>query len=79
MKTDTKEILVLEDAFKEWKDMNKISKREAARRTSKIDGQGFIQCSCKGKRNTYSYSCKKHGRICNSHCHKGNNNYINHN
>ena len=59
VKTGTKEILGLADAFKEWKDMNKISKREAARRTSKIDGQGFIKCSCKGKCNTYSCSCKK--------------------
>jgi len=78
VKTGTKELLGLEDAFKEWKGMSKISEREAARKTSKVGGQGFIECSCKGKCNTNSCSCKKAGRICNSHCHKGNNNCTNH-
>jgi len=74
VKTGTKELLGLEDAFKEWKGMSTISEREAARRTSKIGGQGFIECSCVGKCNTNFCSCKKHGRSCTSHCHKRNNN-----
>ena len=58
MKTGTKELLGLEDAFKEWKGMSKIPEKEAARRTSNIGGKGFIKCSCKGKCNTNSCSCK---------------------
>ena len=42
VKNGTKELLGLEDAFKEWKGMSKISEREAARRTSNSGGQGFI-------------------------------------
>jgi len=60
VKTGTKELLGLEDAFKEWKGMSTISKREAARRSSKIGGQGFIKCSCEGKCNTNFCSCKEH-------------------
>jgi len=78
MKTGTKELLGIEDAFKEWKGMSTILEREAASRTSNIGGQGFIKCSCKGKCNTKSCSCKKHGRICISHCHKENNYCTNH-
>ena len=69
VKTGTKELLGLEDAFKEWKGMSKTSEREAARKTSS---------SCKGKCNTNFCSCKKVGRTCNSHCLKGNNNCTNH-
>ena len=58
MKTGTKELLGLEDAFNEWKGISKIPERGAARRTSNIGGKGFIKCSCKGKCNTKSYSCK---------------------
>ena len=77
-KTGTKELLGLEDALKEWKGMSKISERKAARKTSKVGGQGFIKCSCKGRCDTHSCSCKKDGRICNSHCQRGNNNCTNH-
>ena len=80
IKTGTKELLGLEDAFKKRKGMSKISEREAAGRTSNIVGKGFIKCSCSAKVNATPtpVPVKKHGRIYNSHCHKGKNNYTNH-
>ena len=47
VKTGTKEVLGLEDAFKEWKGMSTISEREAARRTSKIGGKDLLSVPTK--------------------------------
>jgi hypothetical protein len=71
-------LMGLENVYQQWAGMEKISKREAARALSIIGGQGFVKCTCKGKCLTNSCTCKRLGRICNSRCHKGNNNCCNH-
>jgi hypothetical protein len=60
----------LRDAFNDWKDMPKITEREAARFVSLVGGQGIIHCNCRGECTTNSCKCKKAGRLCSSCCHR---------
>jgi hypothetical protein len=60
----------LEDAFKNWKNMDFIAPRTASANESLVGGQGIFQCDCKGKCTNNRCSCFKNGRTCNSACHR---------
>jgi hypothetical protein len=67
----------LEEAFRCWETMRKISIREALTFISKMGGQGAFHCSCKGACNKNTCKCRKNGRECNSKCHPRNTSCIN--
>ncbi len=68
--SNNREVMDLEDAFKDWKGLPKITEREAACFVLSVRGQGMIKCNCKGDCSTNSCACKKAGRIFSSHCHR---------
>jgi hypothetical protein len=68
--SNNREVMDLEDAFKDWKGLPKITEREAAHFVSSVGGQGMTKCNCKGDCSTNSCACKKAGRICSLCCHR---------
>ena len=60
----------LEDAFKNWRQMDLIALRTASTNQSLVGGHGIFQCSCKGKCMTNICKCYKNNRICTSACHR---------
>ncbi len=71
--SNNRKVMDRKDAFKDWKGLPKITKREAACFVSSIGGQGMIKCNCKGDCGTNSCACKQAGRICSSCCHRNSN------
>jgi len=67
----------LDEPFSNWQFMRKISIREALTFISKMGGQGFFFCNCKGKCNKNNCKCRKKFRQCNSKCHPQNTNCLN--
>ena len=67
----------LDEPFSNWQFMRKISIREALTYISKMGGQGFFFCNCKGKCDKNNCKCRKNGRQCNSKCHPQNSNCLN--
>ncbi len=63
-------VMDLEDAFKDWEGLPKITEREAAYLVSFVGGQGMIKCNCECDCSPNSCACKKAGRICSSCCHR---------
>jgi hypothetical protein len=59
----------LEDAFKNWRQMDLIAPRTASTDQSLVGGHGIFQCSCKGKCTTNICKCYKNNRNCTSACH----------
>ena len=51
--------------YENWRNSKTISEREAATMFSPSLGQGFSNCSCKGKCNSNKCVCKKNGFLCN--------------
>jgi ribosomal protein S17 len=68
--SNNRKVMDLEDAYKDWQGLPKITEREAARFISSVGGQGMVKCNCKGDCNTTSCACKKAGRLCSSRCHR---------
>ncbi len=69
----------LENAYKNWKNMDYIAPRTASANESLVGGgQGIFQCDCKGKCNNNRCSCFKNGRACSSACHRNSRCYENH-
>jgi hypothetical protein len=64
------DMAMLKDDNGNWKQGRPL--RTHANASSKTGGQGMIRCSCSGKCDTKSCSCRKAGRECNSRCHKQN-------
>jgi hypothetical protein len=62
----------LEEVFRGWKGLPRITEREVVRSESSVDGQGMIRCNCKGICDSNRCACRKANRECNSQCHKGN-------
>jgi len=72
--------LGLDNVYKSWRGLAKITERTAASSTSMVGGQGKkIRCGCKvGNCMTRKCACFVAKRICGSHCHGGlNKNCIN--
>jgi hypothetical protein len=67
----------LDEPFSNWQFMRKISIREALTFISKMGGQGFFFCNCKGKCDKNNCKYRKNGRDCNSKCHPQNTNCLN--
>jgi hypothetical protein len=59
----------LTEAVANWKHFRLISIREALTFISKMGGQGFFFCNCKGKCDKNTCKCRKNHRPCNSKCH----------
>jgi len=59
----------LTEAVANWKHFRHISIREALTCISKMGGQGFFFCNCKGKCDKNNCKCRKNHRPCNSKCH----------
>jgi hypothetical protein len=68
--SNNRNVLDLQDAFKDWRSLPKISEREAARFVSSVGGQGIIHCNCRGSCVTSSCTCRKAGRLSSSRCHR---------
>jgi hypothetical protein len=68
----------LQNAFANWTTLRKISIREALAAISKMGGQGFFFCNCKGKYDKRNCKCRKNGRECNSKCHPRSTSCCNH-
>ena len=72
--TNNRRIFGLEQSYQEWRGLNKITEREAARFDSSVGGQGMLKCNCKGKCDTRRCKCRNADppRFCNSRYHKVN-------
>ena len=68
--SNNRKVMDLEDAYKDWQGLPKITEREAARFISSVGGQGMVKCFCKGDCSNNSCACKKAGRLCSSRCHR---------
>ncbi len=69
------DMAALKDESGNWKEIHPL--RTHARSVSMTGGQGMTRCSCTGKCDTRSCSCKKAGRECNSRCHRNNTKCLN--
>ena len=66
----------LDKILLDWKTIPRdqtISVREGMAAISPVGGQGHVHCGCKTTCTQNSCSCRKHGLLCNSRCHKSNN------
>ena len=68
---NNRELVNLDEPYKNWRGLPKIDERTAARFTSVVGGQGHVHCNCRGQCVTSRCKCRKNDRFCNSRCHRG--------
>ena len=63
----------LQDAYKNYRSLPRLTEREAARYISSVGGQGIVSCNYRSDCTKNSCLCKKANWLCSSRCHRNNN------